>query len=244
MLLCDRPFEAVGPLLTTLDPSLADSTQPGVRMALQDQTVEAMLLPPLGHDRMLGLAASISPVRSMVEPVAREHRSALLLSASVTTTVFAAWDALESVTAMVCEHEAVQAVWTPSQEALTTDVLYAGEGAQRSTQNWFRVHAMRDGKTALAFTRGLTDFGGIDVLWHTRGTPAEAFGALRAAVCDVLEQQQVPQQGGTLTVAGVPHRLVPGRGPDPDLPVLELQPEAPAPQQVEPRGLRGLFRRR
>ena len=166
------------------------------------------------QSKLLDFALANSPVRSILEPAVAAHRSHLLVLAA-REDPFRVQQALTPVVATLASGDGVTAVLLPHQEAITTDVLYAGETQQRPALTWFRTNAAAHGDgMAAAFTRGLWALGGTDVvLWRVPCEPAQAFRELRGAVATLLEAGRLPREGDVMSVAGASYALTPGVDP-------------------------------
>lgn len=158
----------------------------------------------------LDYAVSQSPLRDLVGAAVAKHRAYLVISLQ-NPDVFDASGMLANVTARYADDDAGLAVWLPDADRATTAIMYAGEVDERPASAYFNTMAARlDESTAIAHTIGVHHLGGAEVqLRSSAFDPATAFTELRNAVATVLEARTLPVAGLTLTIAGLPHTLVP-----------------------------------
>lgn len=218
VLLTTRPERGFADVIDTISPGSGARFEgvdlPGLAVPVGEEEFLIALTGPLSDQTLLAHAA-ISPMRSHVEPVAREHRASILIAPRKRSTPRQEQTALAKVAALFAAREDAEAVWLPHQETLTTDVLYRGEVAQRPSLVFFRVHAMQldaDAGTSHAFTRGLVPHLGREVqLSGTTLDPGIAFEQLRTALCEVIDADGALGVDDRLVVAGVPYVARDGR---------------------------------
>ncbi len=191
-----------------------------------------------------GLAADLttSPMRQRLEPVVASHRAHVTLGITpASQTFYGPMLTWTNVLAYLIDNLGAKGVWIPAQMSVTTDVLFVGD-MEQPTRNFARVHAMwldQQQGASLAFTAGLRALGWRELLVRRHDQPAAIFQDLRAALAEVLDRHQLPALGSTMSLGGVPHRLVEGTHVIDGSPVFELVP-APA---EEPRKRRWPFGR-
>lgn len=233
VVLLAQPPATIGEVLDVLQPGMGANIQgvplQGISVAVNGFAVAFELDGQPLVARELDYAVTQSPMRALVEKAVAEHRGFLTLTVAADHDVFGASQLLANVTATYARDANGLAVWLPDADQATTDVLYAGEAAQRSAQVWFHTMAARiDDASSIAHTIGVRHLGGIDVQLRSTLAPADAHDALRDAVATLLEARTMPAAGATVVIGGVPHVLQPAQSMLQMGDVLDAQPVAGA----------------